>query len=58
MVNDIVAEGKSVDGEFIEEDSEIEIVKVETSNVLVKRKESGEHSATYEEATKQGPVNL
>jgi len=58
MVNDIVAEGKSVDGEFIEEDSEIEIVKVETSNVLVKRKESGEQSATYEEATKQGPVNL
>lgn len=38
QVNDIVAEGKSVDGEFIDEDTEIEIVKVETYNVLVRRK--------------------
>ncbi|MCE5178156.1 MAG: hypothetical protein LLF81_03290 [Porphyromonadaceae bacterium] len=38
MVNGIVAEGKSVDGEFIDEDTEIEIVKVETYNVLVRRK--------------------
>ncbi len=38
MVNDVVAEGKSMDGEFIDEDTEIEIVKVETYNVLVKRK--------------------
>lgn len=38
LVNDIVAEGKSVDGEFIDEDTEIEIVKVETYNVLVRRK--------------------
>jgi hypothetical protein len=27
-----------VDGEFIDEDTEIEIVKVETYNVLVRRK--------------------
>jgi Membrane-bound serine protease (ClpP class) len=38
MVNDIEAEGKSFDGEFIEEETEVEIVKVETYNVLVKRK--------------------
>ena len=38
LVNDIVAEGKSFDGEFIEEDSEIVVIKVETYNVLVKRK--------------------
>ncbi len=38
MVNGIVAEGKSVDGEFIDEDTDIEVVKVETYNVLVKRK--------------------
>ncbi len=38
LINDIVAEGKSFDGEFIEEDTEIVVVKVETYNVLVKRK--------------------
>lgn len=38
LVNDIEAEGKSFDGEFIEEDTEIVVVKVETYNVLVKRK--------------------
>ncbi|MDD3624009.1 MAG: hypothetical protein PHT17_00300 [Proteiniphilum sp.] len=58
MVNDIVAEGKSVDGKFIEEDSEIEIVKVETYNVLVKRKESGMHSDAPEEATRPGTIHL
>jgi len=39
FVNDVEAEGKSFDGEFIEEDTEIEVVKVETYNVLVKRKQ-------------------
>ncbi len=38
MVNDVEIEGKSFDGEFIEEDTEIEVVKVETYNILVKRK--------------------
>ena len=38
LVNDIIAEGKSFDGEFIEEDTDIEVIKVETYNVLVKRK--------------------
>ena len=38
MVNDVMVEGKSVDGAFIDEDTEIEVVKVETYNVLVKRK--------------------
>lgn len=36
MVNDITVEGKSFDGEFIDEDAKIEVVKVETYNVLVK----------------------
>jgi len=55
MVHDIVAEGKSVDGEFIEEDSEIEVVKIETYHVLVRRKESGVHPATPEKAAGQEP---
>ncbi|MBK5196172.1 MAG: hypothetical protein JJE08_09140 [Proteiniphilum sp.] len=38
MVNDIEAEGKSFDGEFIDEETEIEIVRIETYHVLVKRK--------------------
>jgi membrane-bound ClpP family serine protease len=37
MFNDIDMEGRSFDNEFIEEDTPIEIVKVETYNVLVKR---------------------
>ncbi len=40
MVNDTVVEGKSIDGDFINEDEEIEVVKVETYNVLVKKKNS------------------
>lgn len=39
LVNDVEAEAKSFDGEFIDEDTEIEVIKVETYNVLVKRKE-------------------
>ena len=38
LVNDILAEGKSFDGEFIEEDSAIVVIKVDSYNVLVKRK--------------------
>lgn len=38
LVNDIIAEGKSFDGEFIEENTEIVVTKVGTYNVLVKRK--------------------
>ena len=38
LVNDVEAEGKSFDGEFIEEDAEIVVIKVETYNVLVRRK--------------------
>ncbi|MDO5523094.1 MAG: hypothetical protein Q4G48_03510 [Bacteroidia bacterium] len=38
MINDIIVEGKSFDGEFIDEDIEIEVVRAETYNVLVKRR--------------------
>lgn len=38
MVNDVVVEGKSFDGEFIDEDAEIEVVRVETYNVAVRKK--------------------
>lgn len=38
MVKDITVEGKSFDGELIDEDTEIEVVRVETYNVLVKKK--------------------
>lgn len=40
LINDVEMEGKSFDGEFLNEDTEIEVVRVETYNVLVKRKES------------------
>ncbi|MFA7493715.1 MAG: NfeD family protein [Proteiniphilum sp.] len=40
VVNDVEVEAKSFDGEFIDEDTEIEVIKVEAYNVLVKRKES------------------
>lgn len=40
MVNNMVVEGKNADGEWIEEDTEIEIVKIESYNVLVTRKEN------------------
>ena len=39
-INDVEMEGKSFDNEFIEEESEIEVVRVESVNVLVKRVES------------------
>lgn len=38
LIKEVEVEGKSFDGEFIDEDSEIEVVKVETYNVLVKRR--------------------
>ncbi len=38
LVNDVEVEGKSYDGEFIDEDTEIEVVRVETYNILVKEK--------------------
>lgn len=44
LVNDTEAEGRSYDGEFIEEESEIEIVRVESYHVLVKRKETAINS--------------
>lgn len=40
LVNDIEVEGKSYDGEFIDEESEVEVVKVKTYNILVKKKEN------------------
>lgn len=38
MVNDVVVEGKSFDGEFIDEDAEIEVIRVETYNVAVRKR--------------------
>lgn len=38
LINGVIVEGKSFDGEFIDEDSEVEVVKVETYNVLVRKK--------------------
>lgn len=40
LIKDIEMEGKSYDGDFIDEDTEIEIVKIESHNVLVKKKEA------------------
>jgi membrane-bound ClpP family serine protease len=40
MINDVQMEGKSFDNEFIEEEAEIEVVRVDSMNVIVKRLES------------------
>lgn len=37
MINDRVVEGKSFDGEYIDEESQIEVIKVDTYNVVVKK---------------------
>lgn len=39
FVNDTEIEGKSYDGEFIEEETEVEVMKIETYNILVRRKQ-------------------
>ena len=39
-IDDVVMEGKSFDNEFIEEEAEIEVVRVDSMNVVVKRIES------------------
>ncbi|MDR0421579.1 MAG: hypothetical protein LBH72_01035 [Proteiniphilum sp.] len=39
LVNGVEVEGKSFDGEFLDEDTEIEVMKVETFSVLVRKKE-------------------
>lgn len=41
LVNDVEVEGKSYDGEFIDEETEVEVVKVKSYNILVKKKENG-----------------
>lgn len=40
LVNDTEIEGKSYDGEFIEEETEVEVMKIETYNILVRRKQA------------------
>lgn len=37
-VNNVTVEGKSFDGELIDEDTEIEVVRVDSCNVIVKKK--------------------
>ena len=39
MINEVTVEGKSFDGELIDEDTEIEVVRVESYNVTVKKRE-------------------
>lgn len=38
MIGEVTVEGKSFDGELIDEDTEIEVVRVESYNVTVKRR--------------------
>lgn len=38
MINDVMVEGKSFDGELIDEESEIEVVSVSSFNVIVRKK--------------------
>ena len=40
MINDLMVEGKSFDGEMINEETPIEVVSVSTFNVIVKRKKA------------------
>lgn len=39
-IKGVVVEGKSANGELIEEGTQIEVVKVDSSNIVVKRKQS------------------
>lgn len=43
MVNDMEVEGKSIDGAFIDEETEIEIVRIDSYHVLVRRKQTPMH---------------
>jgi hypothetical protein len=47
VIDDVEMEGKSFDNEFIEEEAEIEVVKVDSVNVMVKSLES----STSDEST-------
>jgi len=38
LVNDVEVEGKSYDGEFIDEETEVEVVRVKSYNILVKKR--------------------
>ena len=39
FINDLTVEAKSIDGEMIDEDTEVEVIKVEWSNILVSKTE-------------------
>ena len=60
MINDVEMEGKSFDNEFIEVDSEVEVVKVNPMNVWVKRIESAsaENGQSLQEASTEPPAPL
>lgn len=49
MINDVEMEGKSFDNEYIPEETEVKVVKVNPMNVLVKRVESA--TASNEQTT-------
>jgi membrane-bound ClpP family serine protease len=49
VIDDVEMEGKSFDNEFIEEEAEIEVVKVDSVNVMVKRLESS--TLSFDEST-------
>ena len=38
MVNDLTVEGKSFNGEFIDEDEAVEVVRIDTYQIQVRRK--------------------
>ena len=55
-IGDIDMEGKSFDNEFIEEEAEIEVVKVDSMNVLVKRIESSTSPADETDSAQESPA--
>ena len=55
-IGDTEMEGKSFDNEFIEEEAEIEVVKVDSMNVLVKRIESSTSSADETDSAEESPA--
>jgi len=40
FINDLTVEAKSIDGEMIDEDTDVIVIKVDWSNILVSRKEN------------------
>ncbi len=54
MVNELIVEGKSYNGEFIDEDEKIEVIRIDTYQIQVVRKTETERGLISSQ--KQNPI--